>query len=149
MSTYYGNTRTNYIHVKDEAAFREFMGKVKGDDEGIEIWTDHDKQGNPLFCFGLYGSIAGIPVPVLDEDGEDYGVTENDYDAFIKGLQQHIADDDAVIIFEVGHQKLAYVGGDAQIITSKETQSIDLLTSACKAAAELLHNDQWTTKCEG
>lgn len=148
MANYYGNTRTNYFHVKDEAAFREFMGKVVGDEDGIELWIRQDAQGNTLFGFGVYGCISGIPVPVLDENGEDTGDTENDYDAFISGLQQHVAEDDAIVIFEAGHQKLCYVGGGALIITAKETYYIDLQTSACKKAAELLQNDKWTTRCE-
>ena len=149
MANYYGNTRTNYFHVKDEAAFREFMGKVAGDEDGIDLWDDEkDDQGNTLFGFGLYGCIAGIPIPVLDENGQDTGETENDFDAFTDGLQQHVAEDDAIIIFEAGHEKLRYVGGGAVIITAKDTKYIDLQTAACKKAAELLQNEKWTTRCE-
>ena len=148
MANYYGNTRTNYFHVKDEAAFREFMGKVVGDEDGIELWIRQDAQGNTLFGFGVYGCISGIPVPVLDDNGENTGETENDFDAFTDGLQQHVAEDDAIIIFEAGHEKLRYVGGGATIITAKTIKYIDLQTAACKKAAELLQNDKWTTRCE-
>ena len=170
MANYYGNTRTNYFHVKDEAAFREFMGKVVGDEDGIDLWDDEkDDQGKTLFGFGLYGCIAGIPVPVTNEDetktedtdtvsvsttdeedtdDEDESEdTENDYDAFVTGLQQHVADDDAILIFESGHEKLRYVGGGATVITAKEVRYIDLLDTACKTAAGMLQNDQWSTKC--
>lgn len=149
MANYYGITRTNYFHVKDEAAFRDFMSKAVGDEGGIDLWDDEkDDQENTLFGFGLYGCIAGIPVPVLDDNGENTEETENDFDAFTDGLQQHVAEDDAIIIFEAGHEKLRYVGGGATIITAKTIKYIDLQTAACKKAAELLHNDKWMTRCE-
>ena len=169
MANYYDITRTNYFHVKDEAAFRDFMSKAVGDEGGIDLWDDEkDDQGNTLFGFGLYGCIAGIPVPVTDEnenkrggtdptsasvtdeedeDDEESEDVEYDYDAFITGLQQFVADDDAILIFESGHEKLRYVGGGALVITAQETYYIDLQDAACKKAAELLHNEQWATKC--
>ena len=76
MANYYGNTRTNYFHVKDEAAFREFMGKVVGDEDGIDLWDDEkDDQGNTLFGFGLYAANCDAPRKMngaltLDLDGK-------------------------------------------------------------------------------
>ena len=39
MSNYCCTIRTNYFRVKDDEAFREFMGRVQGDEDSIEIFT--------------------------------------------------------------------------------------------------------------
>lgn len=70
------------------------------------------------------------------------------YDEFIDGLQECVADDDAIIIFESGNEKLRYVVGSATIITSKDYEYISITHTASKRAAELLNNSEWTTQCE-
>ena len=105
MANYYGMVRTNYFHVKDEEQFRALMAKTAGDEDGIELWDDEqDKDGNQLFGFGVYGGIAGV----LNDDGE---YDDDSYDRFMDGLKECVADDDAILIFEAGHETLRYVGG--------------------------------------
>lgn len=141
MANYYGVIRSNYFHVKDEERFRALMARTAGDEDSIELWNDEiDENGNPVFGFGVYGGITGV----VDEDGE---YDDNSYDRFIEGLKECVADDDAILIFEAGHEKLRYVGGGATIITAKSVEYIDLEDCARSKARELLGNEQWNTKC--
>ena len=141
MSNYYGVVRTNYFHVKDEEQFRALMAKTAGDEDGIELWDDViDGDGNPMFGFGVYGGISGV---LNDEDEYD----DDSYDRFIDDLKECVAEDDAILIFEAGHEKLRYVGGGVTIITSKGVEYINLEESARKIVRELLGNEQWDTRC--
>ena len=140
MANYYSAVRTNYFHVKDEDRFRALMARVVCDDGSLELWDDEaDATGIQLFGFGSHGSISGIP-----DDNDEYDDTS--YDRFIDELAECVADDDAVIIFEAGHEKLRYVGGGVLIVTSKGCEYIDLHEAARKQAQRMLGNDQWDTK---
>lgn len=141
MSNYYGVVRTNYFHVKDEEQFRALMAKTAGDEDGIELWDDViDGDGNPMFSFGVYGGISGI-----QNDDDEYD--DDSYDRFIDGLKECVAEDDVILIFEAGHEKLRYVGGGVTIITSKGVEYVNLEDSARKIVRELLGNEQWDTRC--
>lgn len=63
------------------------------------------------------------------------------------GLRACAAEDDAILIFEAGHDKLRYVGGGVTIITAKGVEYINLEESARKIVRELLGNEQWDTRC--
>ena len=141
MSNYYGVIRTNYCHVKDEEQFRALMAKTAGDEGGIELWDDvKDADGKQMFGFGVYGGISGIQ----NDDGE---YDDDSYDRFIDGLKECVAEDDAILVFEAGHEKLRYVGGGVTIITAKGVEYINLEESARKIVHELLGNEQWDTRC--
>ena len=58
-----------------------------------------------------------------------------------------IAEDDAILIFEAGHEKLRYVGGSVTFITAKGVEYINLEERARKIVHELLGNEQWDTRC--
>ena len=141
MSNYYGVVRTNYFHVKDEEQFRALMAKTAGDEGGIELWDDvKAADGKQMFGFGVFGGISGI-----QNDNDEYD--DESYDRFIDGLMECVADDDAILIFEAGHEKLRYVGGGVTIITAKGIEYINLEESARKIVHELLGNEQWDTRC--
>ena len=53
MADYINKCRTNYFHVKDPAAFREFMESAIDIEE---LWEEKDKDGNPVFGFSAYAS---------------------------------------------------------------------------------------------
>ena len=145
MSSYGCAIRTNYFHVKDAAAFKDFMKLVYGGEDSIELLEKQDTNGKPTFMFCCYNGIAGL---VTSSDDNDFD-TETAYDEFIDGLQKHVADDDAIIIFEAGNEKLRYVVGQAEIITSDSYSFISLKAEAVKRAASVLHNSKWQTQCEG
>ena len=49
MANYYAYIRTNYFRVKDEKKFREFMARVSGTEDRVELWEEKDKNGNTVF----------------------------------------------------------------------------------------------------
>ena len=141
MANYECTVRTNYFRVKDPDAFREYMDHVSGAEDQIRVWNEEGGR----FGFGCYGGIAGIPT---EDNGSDDYDPEWDYDAFINGLREHVADNDAIIILEVGNEKLRYLCGQATIITSKEIKFLDMETLAVRSARDMLENPEYTTKCE-
>ena len=144
MANYGCAIRTNYFHVKDEEKFRELMGRAYGSEDSIHLWADKDSEGKTVFAFGVYGGIGGVRNVQEDEDDLD----ETAYDDFIDGLQECVADDDAIIVMESGNEKLRYVVGSATVITSKGYEYLDITTLAAERAAEMLGNSNWKTKCE-
>lgn len=146
MANYNCSIRTNYFHVKDAEKFREFMNHVLGSEDNIDLWEKTDNSGCPVFGFGCYGSILGY-VEGTDEDDEDFDA-DIAYDAFIDGLSNHVADDDAIIIFEAGNEKLRYVVGSALVITRFNTKYLDVQKMAVETAAKLLKNPEFDTQCE-
>lgn len=128
MANYNCVIRTNYFHVKDENTFEEFLKKVSGDD--FHIFREGD-----MFGFGCYGSIYGI-----SENNED---DEDDYDAFLEGLQKQIVDDEAIIITEAGYEKLRYVSGYATVITSQKISTINLEDKSIELAQEMVKNKEY------
>ena len=109
MANYYASTRTNYFRVKDEEEFRKFMAHVSGTEDRVELWEEKDNNDNTVFGFGTLGGIAGVTDYHNDSDADsDDEDCEDDFDAFLEGLQTFVADDDAIIILESGHEKLRY-----------------------------------------
>lgn len=145
MANYYCHIRTNYFHVKDPDAFRKFMGRVYGTEDGIELWEEKDADGNLVFGFGTIGKVFGFSDGTEEECPEDDATS---YDLFIDGLQEHLCNDDAVIIFEAGHEKLNYVVGSATVVTKTQYEHLDISDLATAKAGELLGNPEWTTQCD-
>lgn len=145
MANYCCTIRTNYFHVKDADAFREFMSRVYGSEDSVELWEEKDKNGETVFGFGVYGGISGVRNS-SDDDDEDFDETA--YDEFIDGLQKHVRSDDAVIILESGNEKMRYVIGSATIITSDGYEYRNITDYAVERASKRLNNDKWTTRCD-
>lgn len=142
MANYYSSTRTNYFRVKDPDAFKSFMMNVYATEDNVEVWEEIKSSGT-YFGFGCYGSIMGVPVESDDGELEDF-----DYEEFISGLSEHVADDDAILIMEVGNEKLRYLVGEVVIVTSKGSEYMNMTTTAAEIAAKMLGNENWKTKCE-
>lgn len=143
MANYNCTIRTNYFRVKDEDKFRELMSRVCGCEDSVELWEE-TKDSNTVFGFGVYGGISGVTN--AKEDSEE-DCDESSYDEFIDGLQECVANDDAIIIFEVGNEKMRYVVGSATIITSSAIRYLDIERLAIEEATKLLNNPDWDTKC--
>lgn len=139
MANYECAVRTNYFHVKDEFAFKELMGKVVCSEDGLDIFERKDEKGETIYGFGCYGSIMGISAEGEDED-------EYSYDKFIDELRKNIEPGDAIIIFEAGHEKLRSMGMYADIITSKDHDTLDLSRMAVESAKNMLKNPDWETR---
>jgi len=142
MANYTCATRTNYFRVNDAENFKAFMARAYGTEDRVDLWEEKDKDGNTVYGFGTFGSIAGLRA-ASDEDEED----DCDYDAFVDGIQKFVAPDDAIIILESGHEKLRYVTGSALVITKDHCESVDVANEAVKLAAKLLINPAWVTQC--
>ena len=145
MANYCCTIRTNYFHVKDEEKFRELMKRVYGCEDSVELWEEKDSDGMTVFGFGTYGGIAGVANAA---DDEEELCDDTSYDEFINGLQECVADDDAIIILEAGNEKLRYVIGSATIITSSTYEYLDITSIAVDKAVDLLGNPKWETRCE-
>lgn len=147
MANYCCAVRTNYFHVKDPDAFKKFMKKVIACEGCISVWEEKDEAGKSVFGFGGYGSILGVPVHEEEcNEDDDYGYDDCDFDKFVNGLSELVADDDAIIILESGNEKLRYVTGCALVITSKDSEYMEIDVLAAKRAAEMLKNPKWKTQ---
>ena len=144
MATYGCATRTNYFRVKDEETFRDLMARVNSED--CSVWEKNNDSGQKFFGFGGYGSINGVrPKGSNDDDyDEDCGY---EIDAFLNELAECVADDDAVLLFEAGHEKLRYVTGFVYVVTSKDVKCIDLKYAGKDLAKSMLGNPNWETNC--
>lgn len=141
MSNYKGVVRTNYFRVRDEEKFRELMSRVVSDGSPIELWDDHkDTEGRLLFGFGSLDCLNfGLP----NEDGE---CDDMSYDDFLAELSECIAENDAAIIFDAGHEKLRYIQAGAIIVTyDKGYEYVDIHDLALNKAREILADQNWDT----
>lgn len=141
MANYVCVTRTNYFRVKDEEIFTNLMKRVVAD-ETVDVWRTVSDDGTLYFGFGLYGSIYGLHGEDAEEDDDA------DIDEFFDALSKCVADDDAIIVMESGHEKMRYVIGRATVITSKKGGDIDVTTEAVRLARQLLGNPDWETRTD-
>ena len=139
MANYNCAIRTNYFRVKDADKFKAFMSEVYGSEDEIEVFEKPDKNGVTRYGFVCYGGICGVCS--MNEDCED-----SSYDLFVEGLQQYVADDDAIILFESGNEKLRSLIGSAVVITSKEYRYMRIEDFAISEAAKTLNNPKLTTE---
>lgn len=140
MANYACAIRTNYFHVTDETAFKEFMEKVVCSEDDLNIFEASDEKGETIYGFGCCSSIMGIATEGEDED-------EYSYDKFIDELRKNIEPGDAIIIFEAGHEKLCSIGMYADVITSEGCNILNLEHMAVESAKNMLKNPDWETKC--
>lgn len=128
--------RTNYFHVKDANAFKEFMNRVYGENE-IHIFKKDDMYG-----FGCYGGISGV----MNSENKENDECEPSYNEFINGLQKHVSDNDAIIIMQIAHKELIYVIGGIYVVTSINIKFMDTTSMAIDIARELLNNENYSTQ---
>ena len=139
MANYTCAIRTNYFRVKDADKFKAFMSTVYSTKAEIKVFESLDKDGVARYGFGCCGQIRGIwPT---NEDGIFF-----EYAAFIEGLQELVAEDDAIIIFETGSDGLLYLTGTADVITTEGHKYLRIEDWATKVAAKMLHNPEFTTR---
>lgn len=139
MANYCCIIRTNYFHVKDVSDFENLINSVWSEDS-IDVFRDRDEQGREVVGFGTYGSIWGLTENDAEE-GDDAS-----YDKFIKELQKCVEDDDAILIMEVGHEKLRYLTGVTETITRNEYKAVGMIESAVSEASKMLKTSKYSTK---
>jgi len=136
MANYISFIRTNYFTVNNESKFHEIISSCFAEDK-IMIFKSEDK-----FGFGCRGSIYGIS---RDENDD---CTEPDADGFHAALQEIIPEDDAIIITEIGYEKLRYFVASSIIITKTQIRSVDLRDKALDIAREMLANQSFSTQMD-
>lgn len=144
MANYCCAYRTNYFKVKDNEKFKEFMTHVYAED--LEVFHKKDENGNELYGFGGYGGISGYFNNENEYEDSDEA-WDNAYDNFIDGLAKQVAEDDAILLFEVGNEKLRYVVGSVAIITSKGYEYRDITNVGVEIAKQMLNNPNYNTQC--
>ena len=139
MADYNAKYLTNYFSVTDETKFKNLMGSCHAQGE-IEIYEQKQPDGNVKYGFGCFGLIDGI-----SEDGDD---GDEDIGLFYASLQNIIPPGEAVIITEIGYEKLNYFIACCTVITCDEIKSIDARKEAVKLAAIMLKNPEFTTQMD-
>lgn len=98
MSNYAATSRTNYFHVEDEAAFREWADHLE-----LEIMTDIDDPG-------------AVAIAATNSDNGTWPANDPDTGAeidFVAQLTSHLQPGQVAILMEAGHERLCYVAGYA------------------------------------
>lgn len=138
MANYQGIVRTNYFKIKDEERFKEICSDLISEDNIIVEVSELN--GNQ---YGFIGSYAPIDycIEYNDEICEEYDITK-----FFKQMQEIISEDDAMILTEVGNEKLRYLVGSCVIVTANDINWIDLESTAIKTTQNMLSNSNWSTR---
>lgn len=147
-------TRTNYVKVTDEDAFRRIIGLCTTSyGEKTEVITKMDE--NNKICFGFYveDDIDGYLidendniVDPYDKDFDDEMDYETSYDRFIEDLQKVIAPDDALIITTIAYEKMRWLAGHFTVVTHNEIKHINMSDVAFETARKMLDNPDWCTE---
>ena len=141
MANYYGKTRTNYFRVTDEEALHNLIeNRCAGREDNLHLYSETDENGITYFKFYCESTIEGLR---SDEYEDEYS-----YDAFIDELQKLLPENEAVIITEIGNEKMRYLHGSVIVVTQKETKYRDLDSVGKALAKKLLGNLNWKTKNE-
>ena len=100
MANWYGSCRSNYFHVKDVDAFKNWLSQY--DAQFIE------KDG----MVGFYSTdpdSGGLPTRYVDDD--DLTDCDSDTISVLDEIQDHLAENEVCIILEVGAEKLRWLSG--------------------------------------
>jgi hypothetical protein len=101
MANYEAVWRSNYIAVKDEAAFTKEI-----EDSGLKDHLDvaRDDTGERICLCGTGGE--GIPLETYNEESDDWG--SFDWGDF---CSRHLKEGEVLIVMEAGCEKLRYITG--------------------------------------
>ena len=146
MSNYYGKVRTNYFSVTDENALRDIISRVRGSEDTVELHMEQASNGEKKFMFLCESDILGFPE--TDENGEVYEDCDYSFDDFTAALQKILPENEAIIITEVGSEKMRYLSGYVTVITRNEIRHENLHNIGIRIARRLLNNENWVTKNE-
>jgi len=138
MADYLSKFLSNYFSVTDTGKFETLIQSCQAESV-IETFQHTEPDGSIKYGFGSTGTIHGIP-PEGEECGELY--------AFYGELQKLIPPDDAVIVIEIGNEKLNYFTACCTVITQAEIKSGDLDTLALELARKMLNNPEFETQID-
>ena len=143
MANYISFTRSNYFRVTDPEAFKKIINCVITDEDGLELW-ERTENGTTYYGFGAYSSICGLRHEAEDADNND----EFEVEAVYEALSEVVASDDAIIITEIGYEKLRYLTAYAAIITRTEVEFVELRSDALDTAQRMLRNPEYNPRMD-
>lgn len=146
MSNFYGKTRTNYFSVTDENALRDIISRACGSEDTVHLHVEQTISGEKKFMFLCGSEILGFPE--TDESGEVYEDCDYSFDEFTAALQKILPENEAIIITEVGNEKMRYLLGCVTVVTRNEIKCENLRSLGINIARELLKDESWDTKNE-
>ena len=143
MANYISFTRSNYFRVTDPEAFKKIINRVITDEDSLELW-ERTENGTTYYGFGAYSSICGLQHEAEDVDNDG----EFEVEAVYEALSKIVAPDDAIIITEIGYEKLRYLTAYAVVITREKTELVELRETSIDVACSLLGNPNFDTRME-
>ncbi len=78
------------------------------------------------------------------DDDDDY-----EYSSFIADLSEILPDDEAIVISEIGNDKLQYFVAYAVVVTKYEIRTVDLFNASVQEAEEMLCDAMYATDFYG
>lgn len=139
MTEYKALTRTNYFRVTDAAAFADCLKNCRTYNNHPVIPMQYMDHGIPYYSFCCEDHILGL----IPNGGLDPSV-----EFFWKVLQQILPGDDAIIITEIGHERMDYLNGSVVVITKAGIEIRDLYETGKNTARRLLNNQDWETQSD-
>lgn len=113
--------KTSPFQVVDNEAFVKALEELTFDDLHVELENDH---------FVLYGDSFYVGRKEFDEEGEFTDDNGNEMEEeeveIVPIIQQHLKDDQVVMIIEVGREGYRYVGGLGTILTKDKAVDLHL-----------------------
>ena len=105
MANFEEKVTSNFFKVKDS---KLFINEIE--EKEIECFFERKYNDNERFAIVSYDGL-------ITEDFE--------YDDFIKLIQNHIYDDEIVVIKSIGNEKLRYLTADATIVSKEKIEYIE------------------------
>ena len=104
------------------------------------------------YGFGCHDSISGLcenwEQPNACNNTDELDDDEPSFDLFIEELSEILHPDDAIIITEIGYEKLRYLIAWSVVITRNDSFYIDLRSASLQKARDMLQNPGWNTAME-
>ena len=110
MANFEEKVTSNFFKVKDS---KLFINEIE--EKQIECFFERKYNDNERFAIVSYDGLVAV-----DAYGEDF-----EYDDFIKLIQNHIYDDEIVVIKSIGNEALRYLTADATIISKEKVEYIE------------------------
>ena len=110
MANFEEKVTSNFFKVKDS---KLFINEIE--EKQIECFFEQKHDDNERFAVVSYDGLI-----TTDENDEDF-----EYDDFIKLIQNHIYDDEIVVVKSIGNEKLRYLTADVSIVSKEKIEYID------------------------
>ena len=110
MANFEEKVTSNFFKVKDS---KLFINEIE--EKEIECFFERKYNDNERFAIASYDGLMTV-----DKYGEDF-----EYDDFIELIQNHIYDDEIVVIKSIGNEALRYLTADATIVSKEKVEYIE------------------------